>query len=59
MISGGHIVLFAFLLGVAFYTASFGIWTWKRHNRFGAIMIFLVALTAVILPIYILVFREA
>lgn len=58
-ISAGNVVLLVFLLGVAIYTASYGIWTWKRRNRLGAVMIFLIAVLVVILPIYILVFREA
>ncbi len=58
MIPVEYIVLIVFLLCVAFYTISYGIWTWKKRNRLGAVMIFLVAIIAVILPIYILIFRE-
>jgi len=55
----GYIALIGLLLCIATYTASFGVWTWKRKNRFGAFMIFLVAVTVVALPVYILLFREA
>jgi len=58
MISAGYIVMIVFLLCVAVYTASYGVWTWKRRNRLGALMIFLTALLTVILPVYILIFRE-
>lgn len=58
MIPVEYIVSIAFLLCVAFYTVSYGIWIWKKRNRLGAVMIFLVAIIAVILPIYILIFRE-
>ena len=59
MMSIGYIVLIGFLLCIAIYTASFGVWTWKRKNRFGAFMIFMVALIVVVLPVYILLFTEA
>ena len=34
------------------------VWTWRKDNRLGAIMIFLVAVLTVVLPVYILIFRE-
>ncbi|NLW01645.1 MAG: hypothetical protein GX027_00070 [Clostridiaceae bacterium] len=58
MISTGHIVIIALLVWVAFYTISYGVWTWRKDNRLGAIMIFLVAVLTVVLPVYILIFRE-
>ncbi|HPU45589.1 MAG: hypothetical protein GXX04_02505 [Clostridiaceae bacterium] len=58
MISGDYIVLIVFLLCVAVYTVSYGVWTWKKGNRFGAIMVFLVAVLTVALPVYILIFKE-
>lgn len=58
MISAGYVVLVILLLWAAIYTASYGVWTWKRRNRIGAVMIFLVAVAAFVLPIYVLIFRE-
>ena len=42
----------AFLVYVSIYTVSFGIWTWKRKNRLGAVMVFVVALASAALPLY-------
>jgi len=58
MITGGYIVLIALLLCVAFYTSSYGVWTWRKGNRLGAAMVFLVAVLTVVLPVYIMVFKE-
>jgi predicted membrane channel-forming protein YqfA (hemolysin III family) len=58
MISVDRILILIILLWIAAYTVSFGKWTWKRRNRLGAVMVFLVALAAIVLPIYALFIRE-
>jgi len=58
MITTDRVLLLIALLWVAVYTISFGRWTWKRKNRLGAVMVFLVALATVVLPIYALFVRE-
>jgi len=35
------------------YTASYSIWMWKNKNRLGTVMVFFLALTALILPVYV------
>jgi len=45
-----------FILWVFVRTVSYGKWTWERKNRLGAVMIFIVALTVLILPIYTMYF---
>ena len=47
------IILWAFL-----YTTSFGVWTWKKKNKLGAIMVFVIAIASVVLPIYSVYFRR-
>jgi predicted membrane channel-forming protein YqfA (hemolysin III family) len=54
----GRVVLILILLWVFVYTCSYGIWTWKKENRFGAVMVFLLAAAALVLPVYSLFFRE-
>ncbi len=50
MISLGRIAVYLVLIGVCVYTASYGLWTWNRKNRLGAVMIFAVALALLIFP---------
>jgi hypothetical protein len=49
-------VILIFLILVSVYTASYGVWTWKRKNKLGAVMIFLVALSVIGLPVYSMFF---
>lgn len=58
MISFGRIVIILVLLWIAIYTSSYGLWTWKNKNRLGAVMVFIVAIAAFVLPVYALFFRE-
>lgn len=51
-------IIIIFLIGVAVYTASFGLWTWKKKNRLGAVMVFMVALAVIGLPVYSLFFKD-
>lgn len=52
MISSTRILVYLVLIGISFYTASYGIWTWNQKNRLGAVMVFLVALAVLIFPLY-------
>lgn len=58
MITADRIFIIILLLLIAVYTISFGRWTWKRKNKLGAIMVFLVALATLVLPVYALFIRE-
>ncbi|KNY28820.1 hypothetical protein [Pseudobacteroides cellulosolvens] len=58
MITTDRIFILILLLWIAAYVISFGIWTWKRKNKLGAAMVFLVALVTVVLPLYALFVRE-
>ncbi len=53
-----YAALLLLLACISFYTVSFGVWTWRKKNRLGAIMIFAVALANLALPIYSLLFRD-
>lgn len=53
-----YAVLLLLLAFISFYTVSFGVWTWRKKNRLGAVMIFAVALTNLALPVYALLFRD-
>ncbi|HOM02528.1 MAG TPA: hypothetical protein PLH43_06840 [Acetivibrio sp.] len=52
-----RVILAIILLWVFIKTISYGKWTWDKKNRLGAVMIFVVALAAVILPIYVFYIR--
>lgn len=54
----GRILIFAILIWTFVYTVSFGIWTWKKENKLGAVMVFVLALTTIVLPIYSIYFRK-
>jgi hypothetical protein len=52
MITLLNVIIFIILVWALFYTVSYGVWTWKVKNRIGAIAIFIIALLAIILPLY-------
>lgn len=49
---------FIILLWTFIYTTSYGIWTWKKKNKLGAIALVVIALAALILPVYTIYFRK-
>ncbi|PNT93100.1 hypothetical protein CDQ83_06080 [Clostridium thermosuccinogenes] len=58
MINGFALFTIFIILAWCFvYTLSYGIWTWKDKNRFGSLMIILLAAAIIILPIYTLFFK--
>lgn len=54
MISLTRILIYLVLICISFHTTSYGVWTWSKKNRLGAVMVFLVALAVLILPLYAL-----
>lgn len=46
-----------FILGVFIHTMTYGVWTWKNKNGLGAVMIFLLAFSIMILPLYTVFIR--
>lgn len=58
MITLDRAVTILLLIWICVYTASYGWWTWKRKNRLGAIMVFMLAAAALALPLYTLFFRQ-
>lgn len=58
MVSIERIVTIIVLLWVFVYTASYGNWTWKRKNKLGAVMVYVVAIAALVLPVYTIFFRD-
>lgn len=52
----GMIITIALLVCIFIYTVSYGVWTWKKKNILGAVMIFLVALAALAIPVYSIFF---
>ena len=53
----GRIITLLLLVCISIYTVSYGVWTWKKKNRLGAVMIFLVAIAAFVIPVYSFFFR--
>jgi hypothetical protein len=58
MISSGSIIAMIAVLGISIHTISFGIWTWKKKNKYGAVFVFMLVLLILILPVYSLFIRE-
>ncbi|SNS96854.1 hypothetical protein SAMN05446037_103043 [Anaerovirgula multivorans] len=52
MINFYSFVSIIILLWVFLHTLSYGIWTWKKNNRLGAVMVFILAATVLVLPVY-------
>ncbi len=46
-----RIVVYVFLAGVCLHSISYGIWTWQKQNRLGAVMVFLLALAVLAAPV--------
>lgn len=52
-----NIIILLVILWICIYSISFGVWTWKNNNKFGAFMIMLISLISLALPGYILILR--
>lgn len=52
-----NMIILVILIGTSLYTISYGVWTWEKNNKLGAIMIFIIALTVMVFPLYTLFFR--
>jgi hypothetical protein len=46
-----RILVYVFLAGVCLRSVSYGIWTWKKQNRLGAVMVFLLSLVVLATPV--------
>lgn len=46
------------LIGVFAYTVSYAKWVWKEKNRVGAMAVFVVGAASLLLPLYMIFFRE-
>lgn len=53
-----RIILIIILIWVFIRTISFGKWTWDKKNRLGGIAVYLIALASLIVPIYVMYFRN-
>lgn len=45
------------IIWIFFYTASYGHWTWNTNNKLGAVMIYIVAVTQLLLALYGMFFK--
>lgn len=45
------------IIWVFIYTISFGRWNWKKKNKLGAVMIYLLAVLMIMLPVYTVYFK--
>ena len=41
-----------FLIWVFLQTIGYGVWTWQKQNKVGAVMVFLLAIAALVFPVY-------
>jgi len=46
------------IAGITFNSMSYAVWNWKNHNRTGSVAVFLVSLTAIALPVYMIFFSR-
>jgi len=53
-----RIIAVVILVWVFVYTVSYGKWTWKKKNRLGAVMVVLLAVFALMFPLFALFFRQ-
>lgn len=58
MINFSIVLISIFLIWVFIYTASFGIWTWKKKNKLGAIAVVFIGLISFILPLTLMILRK-
>ena len=58
MITYDKIILIIVLLWISIYTMSYGVWTYKRKNKLGGIMIFFIALVTILLPTLTIYFTK-
>ncbi|HHW49306.1 MAG TPA: hypothetical protein GXX14_11930 [Clostridiaceae bacterium] len=49
------IIAFIALAWIFLYTTSYGVWVWKKKNILGAIAVFLVAVAALVFPVYFII----
>lgn len=58
MVTFGRLLAFIIILWACAHTVSYGIWTWKKKNKLGAVMVFILALAVIALPAYKIFFME-
>lgn len=58
MITFDRIVMMVFLAAVFLYTISFGSWNWKKKNKLGAVVVYILAVATIGLPLYTIFFRN-
>lgn len=58
MITLDRIIAVIIIIWVFIYTVSYGRWTWQKKNWLGAVMIFLLALTSLVLPVYSIFYKQ-
>ncbi len=52
-----NIILIIIAVWISIYTFSYGVWTWKSKNKFGAFVVMLIALLTTVLPFMYLFLR--
>jgi hypothetical protein len=57
MFSLSRVLIYIGLLILFIYTTSYGMWTWKKKNYFGAIIVFVLAVSIIALPVYTILTR--
>jgi len=57
MFSFTRVLIYIGLLILFIYTCSYGTWTWKKKNYFGAIIVFVLAVSIIALPVYTMLTR--
>lgn len=53
-----YVLVTLVLAWVFIYTISYGVWTWKKNNKSGAVAVFFIAAVSLMLPIYQLFIKK-
>lgn len=54
----GKLLIFILLIWICIRTGSYAGWTWKQKNRIGSIMLYILAVSIIVIPIYAMYFRS-
>lgn len=52
------IITLVLLSIITIHTISYAMWNWRNKNRMGAIFVFLISLTTIALPVYVVFFHS-
>lgn len=52
------VVIFAIIVAVGFYTATYALWAWRKKCRRGAVGVFILSWLALITPVAVWLYHQ-